>query len=313
MSLDEINKRATFTDKKVKELRAVLAKALNGDQFAVVVGGSYARREASNESDLDFFIICDSRGVAKKLTVELSRIAQLLGGIVNKSPAAGGAFGRVEAISDMEKNIGGQQDANDKITRRILFLLEGEWLYNREGFEKYRKRILAKYIKNSISEHQLSRFLLNDLIRYYRTICVDFEYKTEEDGKAWGTRNLKLMFSRKLLYFSGILVAAESAQLSYESKLERTLYLLSLTPISRLQDICGARADHALSIYCEFLMAISDKSTRIHCEKVTVDRKTHTARFRGIKNRGHHFTWALSKLLKDTYDSGHPIYNALLM
>jgi len=52
------------------------------------------------------------------------------------------------------------------------------------------------------SMSETSRFLLHDLIRYYRTICVDFEYKTYENGKPWGDRNIKIQFSRKFLYFS---------------------------------------------------------------------------------------------------------------
>jgi hypothetical protein len=121
------------------------------------------------------------------------------------------------------------------------------------------------------------------------------------------------MFSRKLLYFSGILIAAESAQLTYKDKIERSLWLLSLTPIQRVRAICGVRADTALQIYCEFLKSLSDQKVRKFCEKITVDRKTHTDEFRAIKNRGHHFTWALANLLKDTYGTGHAIHTALLM
>ena len=313
MELGEIKRATRFTKNKLTRIRRLLASKMKGDKFAIIAGGSYARGEASRESDLDFFVICDSAQVEKEIRAELEKLQNLLCTVVKKPPSLGGAFAQVETIGEMEKNIGGQSDTNDKITRRILFLLEGEWLYNQKSFEIYRKRILGKYIKESISEHQLSRFLLNDLIRYYRTICVDFEYKTVEDGKTWGVRNLKLLFSRKLLYFSGILVVAESAQLTYKDKLERSLWLLSMTPIQRVRAICGARADNALAVYCEFLENLADGKIRELCARVTVDRTTHTDQFRALKNRGHHFTWALAKLLDDTYHSSHSIHTAVLM
>ena len=214
----------------------------------------------------------------------------------------------------MCENIGGQDDKNDKITRRLLFLLESDWLYNKKAAEQYREAIVDRYIKNTITDHQISRFLLNDLIRYYRTMCVDFEYKTAEVGKPWGTRNIKLQFSRKLIYFSGILIAAESAQRTYPYKKNITLELIELTPIERILKICGTTAHRALELYDRFLEKISDKSIRDITDKVTADRKTHDEypEFRDLKNAGHHFSWELARLLKQTYDSSHPIHNALI-
>lgn len=82
-------------------------------------------------------------------------------------------------------------------------------------------------------------FFLNDLIRYYRTICVDFEYKTFEANKPWGIRNIKLIFSRKLIYFSGVLIAAEMYQRSAQQKKKIVKELISLSPVERLRKACG--------------------------------------------------------------------------
>jgi len=310
---ENIKKRIKYTEEKIKALRDRLSKTLKGSDFAVVTSGSFARGEASGQSDLDFFIICDDDNVKKELQHIFSKIQNCIQLLKLKAPADDGAFAETESIKSMVTNIGGQKDQNNKITRRILFLLEGQWLFGPKQFESYRRKIVHRYIKQGISDHQLSKFFLNDLIRYYRTMCVDFEYKTAEDGKPWGTRNLKLMFSRKLLYFSGIIVAAESAQRSYETKINRTLELLSLTPIARIQEVCGSRADIALQMYGRFLKALSDPEVRKLTDAVTNNRDTHTQEFKALKNEGHHFTWALAKLLKDTYDTGHPIHNALIL
>jgi hypothetical protein len=153
---------------------------------------------------------------------------------------------------------------------------------------------------------------LNDFIRYYRTICVDFEHKTQEQGKSWGSRNIKLIFSRKLLYFSGILVTAETWQHTYKVKLERIRNLLALTPARRVRAICGTRADPVLNAYGEFLRKMRDPSVRTMLDKTSETRSDQSAEFRTFKNEGHHFTWMLAKLLRDTYDSSHPIHNALI-
>jgi hypothetical protein len=271
-------------------LRRSLAKALPGREYAIVTGGSYARGEASAQSDLDYFLICDSDKAKLKAEQDLPTIKKIVQRVVKKQYADDGAFGGTESIKVMTQNIGGKDDTNAKITRRVLFLLEGEWLLDKSRFLKYRDQVISKYIKSTISDHQFCRFLLNDLIRYYRTVCVDFEHKTSEKGKEWGTRNIKLVFSRKLLYFSGILVAAETWQHTFDYKVERLKWLLSLTPIGRIRAVCGNRADLALNAYGEFLRKMSDPTIRKMTDGVSELREKQPQEFRLFKNEGHHFS-----------------------
>lgn len=307
----EVSER--FTAEKMAEMRSALKNQCRGKSYSVLTGGSFARGEASPESDLDWFVICDTPEATAEAHRDLPAIASVLERSVPKPPSTGGAFAKVELIDEMARNIGGEDDKNSKITRRVLYLLEGAYLHDEERFLQYRDQILGKYIQPTISDHTFCRFLLNDLIRYYRTICVDFEHKTREENKAWGTRNIKLIFSRKLLYFSGVLAAAETWQYTYTSKMEKIRGLFALTPIRRIETVCGSRADRALSAYGEFLKKLSDPSVRMMLDSTTDVRAQQSDAFRLLKNEGHHFSLLLTKLLKDTYDEAHPIHNALVV
>ena len=105
-------------------------------------------------------------------------------------------------------------------------------------------------VRGQATSHQFTLFLLNDIIRDDRTICVDFEFKTIQDAnpKPWGTRNIKLVFSRKLLYFSGVLIVAETAQRSYDEKMRLLKLLLGKPAIERVMHICGPRSFQATTL-----------------------------------------------------------------
>lgn len=299
-----------YTERKLREIRSSLKELSLGDAV-ILVCGSFARREASEHSDIDYVMVTDGTDTAPSLS---NGVSSAIDEIVPNYPAKDGAFGGSVSRNKILDNIGGDNDSNQNITRRILFLLEGEWLFNEEGLRSFRREILKRYIRREMTDHQLALFLLNDIIRYYRTVAVDYEFKISGNGtpKPWAIRNIKLVFSRKLLYASGLFSIAMTADRARDKKIEILEDLFSRPVMERMRTICGEeRMGPVVENYNRFLKFLGDSEHRKHLE--TLERsKRDDERFREIKNEGHHFTRELLKLFEGTFDSTHPIRRAVV-
>ncbi|WP_205894409.1 nucleotidyltransferase domain-containing protein [Pseudomonas edaphica] len=290
------------------------------ERLTIVTTGSYGRGEASEESDLDLFVFFDSEGAEDCVCAEKRSIRTIVEKYIKKAPGDTGTFGSgvVVSFNEMLQNLGGDKDFNDLLTRRMLFLLEGKWLYGESRFKAYRTELLNKYVKVGDPDRQISRFLLNDIIRYYRTITTDFEFKVTESNKSWGLRNVKLRFSRKLLYFGGVISVAETAFEGQTTKNEKLAEILDKTVLERVQDI-GVDNPHTneiIEIYQEFLQTIECPKNRSVLELVTKTNRAECDLFLKMREKSKEFSLVLDKWLKVQYPEEtqipHPIHNALI-
>jgi hypothetical protein len=178
----------------------------------VVVHGSFARMEATPESDFDYLIVAhglpeDVRVMRALLRAVDSFIAERLTTgdeqPDKRRPGRTGLFGHIASAPGLTERIGLEQDTNVSTTRRLLVLEESVSIYRPDRRLELLRAILERYLFDYPAQRKegVPRFLLNDVTRYWYTLAVDYQAKRwEGDDQGWGLRYLKLLISRKLTY-----------------------------------------------------------------------------------------------------------------
>lgn len=305
-----IDEAKTRSNDDLAKLRTMATQVLaDAPDLIVGVNGSYARREATTGSDLDLFFLYESEQGLDNAVAAKKRLHEAIVKEGFRPPSAGGVFEKPLRVTDLTQNIGGGFDTNETITRRMLLLLEGEWLANETAFRSAREKILSAYVSDDVQQNHICLFLLNDVIRYWRTMCVDYEYKVAHE-KPKIIRLTKLRFSRMLLYFGGLISVAETWNLNQSQKKQRLAELFAMPTLDRMISVMGDDAETAIDEYAEFLGALNNEAIRKQLENPQVAGAAET--YDLLRAKARQFRESLARLIKKKYSEDHPIHMALI-
>ena len=316
------------SQKKREELDQLLSANIpkyTSEDTSLVAFGSLAREEWTSGSDLDWTYLIDGGANSDHLLIsqEIRRLLEKEKGKF-KPPGQTETFGNMAFSHELIHQIGGQNDTNKNTTRRILLLLESVPIGKRtEAHERVVRGVINRYLEED--NHRLTadgkrfrvpRFLLNDIVRFWRTMAVDFASKQKDrGGDGWGIRNAKLRMSRKLIFASGLLVCF-SANLDPELKskistdnndiklqlVDHIRNCLRLTPLAILArsidkyEVPYSIGEELFESYMGFLEIINDKASRQALEVLRASDSRTDPTFKRVRKVSEAFDHALDHI-----------------
>jgi len=307
---------------KREEVKKVLdSKAVSylSNDFSLVVFGSLARDEWTEKSDLDWGLLVDSQAHPEHFQVAL-QIAKLFEEHgIGKPPGRTGIFGNLIFSHELVHQIGGENDPNSNITRRLLLLLESRPIGSPDAYNRVVHVVLERYFNQDTNlltadkkHFRVPRFLLNDVVRFWRTMAVDFAGKQRErGGEGWALRNIKLRMSRKLIFTTGLLMCLScqtELQPSSESETSPDMLIryvsrfVTLPPLEILgwgliwYQISDQTVMDLLDSYDLFLECLNDLKSRSHLENLSYEDSIGDTVFQQMRKVGQRFQHGLDHL-----------------
>lgn len=318
MAVDLVERRER-SKRRLAELvehAAVLEETLGGEPLCIYITGSYGREEAlvtgdpAADSDLDLFFLYG--GDAPELGLPRTTWFRVAGQLIDIADALGfppfsgdARYLEVHDVRHMLDVLGSPRDDSvNAFTARMLLLMESHPVVNAALYDELVARIVGFYFDDAREHGATFRptYLLNDVLRFWRTLTLNYEHRRRERFAAAGTdeallhkaraktalANFKLGFSRLSTCFS-LIVPLASAPTPVTR--EDVLAMTRQSPVARWEAVPHRLVPELLDLYAWFLEVTGDKD--------------HTATFasaqwrRTAREREHRFGELVFEILRD--------------
>lgn len=266
-----------FSCDLLSKLETSLKNAFPGEVRSIAVAGSIGRLEGSEHSDLDYIMIVTDKTAGPP---NISRMNDILKELRLPHPNPKGIFSQARTITELIEGAGDANESLDLLGKRMLLLLESRPAYRADEFERCVREVFQNYASLVVAESSKEFvFLLNDLIRYFRSICVNYQSNFVRENEKWAIRNVKLRHSRLIMYGGLLLLLGEASRQRPESKVEWLIGNLTLTPLDRIALVYKCNHDPSFfriaGLYNVFHARLSDLATRTALNIDYEDRYTN--------------------------------------
>ena len=244
-----LKRRRKETGRRIQKLRSKLedAEARCEDKACVYITGSYGRGESSRHSDLDVFIV--GHGTVKEpalrgldeilIKADLIDVTRQL-----RIPdfSGDGEYLKHYPIRKLVGHLGKpRDDVENTFTARLLLLLESSPLIGAPVYHQIIEEVIKAYWKDyeQNKNSYMPAFLANDILRMWRTFCVNYEARTHsepaEEMAKKRLKNYKLQHSRLLTCYSALLYLLAVFDRNKTVGPTDAKHMISLTPTERLE------------------------------------------------------------------------------
>ncbi|WP_287742726.1 nucleotidyltransferase domain-containing protein [Methylobacterium sp.] len=258
--------RRHFSQMRVEELIRRFDNEISDHYFprlAIYAAGSFARGEASKYSDIDLFFVHDDRigedikdPKLREIVLMSKIIENVQQGMRMPPPSNDGEFLKILQLKDMLDSLGGRHDDyKNHFTTRMLLLLESVPLLGMQSYENIVSEIINSYLRDyeNHAENFRPTFLVNDILRFWKTLCLNYEHRRNIDPHVnpvkQKVKNFKLGYSRLMTCFATV------GLLSSYNTIDKSelIALCKLPPLDRLLLLVD-RNSHVVNPLREALM-----------------------------------------------------------
>ena len=317
------------TEATIDKLRAQLDQELAieevfDDHTTFILTGSAGRGEMTPTSDIDGYVLRVAGTLsAKSDEVILKTTKAALKKLGLPPPDKDGEHLKPRLASLLTKELGTpEDDATGALTTRMLFLLESVPLCGAAAYTRLRTQVIAAY-RNTVPQRRedfLPFFLVNDIIRYWRTVLLNHEARLRAKQRELAVDqslsnqarretllahrrywSQKLRFPRcitcfsTLAYLLAVLADDEDVGLSEEAESE----MFEMTPLERLEHvgkICPGQQQvgKLLQLYANYLERSKPSKSD------TIERLVGDAAFAAeVSQTGSDFTEEMFHLIQE--------------